>query len=76
MRSIGYLIIVTLLAQFFFVLFNVFKYLIPLKVKSPFMSFFYILAGILTLSRIGDVFYFVLPNTPRMNITGDSGILL
>ena len=74
MRSIGYVIIVTLTFQFFFVLFNVFKYLIPLKVKSPFMSIFYVLAGILTLGRIVEVLIFVLPMNPKMNITGEGGL--
>ena len=63
LRSIGIVVIVTLAFQFFFILFNVFKYLIPLKVKSPFMSVFYLLAGIFTLGRIVEVLIFVLPTT-------------
>lgn len=58
----------TLLLIFLF--FNVFKYLIPLRIKSPFFVLFYVLAALQTIGRIVEVLIFSLPAFDEMSLTG------
>lgn len=60
----GYIVLVLLASNFVILIFNIVKYLIPLKViKSPLLSLFYIFSGIITVSRILEITYFVIPAT-------------
>ena len=59
----GYIVLVLLAANLVFLIYNTVKYLIPLKVlKSPLLSLFYVFSGIITISRILEITYYVLPS--------------
>ena len=66
LRVMGYIVLVLLASNLVILIFNTFKYLIPLKViKSPLLSLFYIFSGIITISRILEITYFVLPSANK-----------
>ena len=51
-------------------IYNLIQFLLPLKVRSPLLYLFYILAMIMTIFRIIELFYFVLtPHTRKLNLT-------
>ena len=57
---LGYIEIVLFGINLSFLAFNVFRYLIPLKVKSPLLILFYILSGTMTIARIIELIYLLL----------------
>lgn len=66
LRVMGYIVLVLLASNLVILIFNTFKYLIPLKViKSPLLSLFYIFSGIITISRILEITYYVLPSANK-----------
>ena len=66
---IGAFIIVLLLLNLAFIAFNIFKFLIPLKIKSWLLLTFYALATIMLIARIVELFYIIVPDNDCVSIT-------
>ena len=62
LRVVAYCIIFLLAVNLVFLISNVVRFLIPLQVRSKLLGLFYILAAYLTIARMVELVYFVLPS--------------
>ena len=59
---VGSILIILFALNLALLLFNTFRYLIPLRIKSALLALFYILAAINNLARLLELVFFVVPD--------------
>ena len=72
LRIVAYVVISLLALNLLFLISNLVRFLIPLKVRSKLLGLFYILAALMTVAVIIELVYFVLPSNKLPSLTTDT----
>ena len=69
LSTTGAIIIFMLLINLAFIIYNILKFLIPMKIKSWLLLLFYALATIMLVARVVELFYIIIPDDDCVSIT-------
>ena len=73
LKTLGYIILVLFCANLIFIVHNIVRFLVPLRVKAPLVTVFYGLAMLLTISKIIQISFFVKKDSARPTLTNLHG---